>query len=131
MSWVEIKKAVNSNLKMPLNEGGVKIVKSIQRFSGNGSSSITFGSPKPNVEKCLFLLQVGNAEAHNIYSSGSVRYVSSEAVGGGGYVGNITSSGCFVFADATLYRVSNNISYPDWETRTVSPSWVLQVVEFY
>ena len=30
MSWSEVKK-VNSNLNTPLNEGGVKIVKSVQR----------------------------------------------------------------------------------------------------
>ena len=35
MSWAEIKKVINSDLNKPLNEGGVKIVKSVQRGKVN------------------------------------------------------------------------------------------------
>lgn len=39
MSWGEVKK-INSNMNVPLNEGGVKIVKSVQRGVGTATSLI-------------------------------------------------------------------------------------------
>lgn len=59
MSWSEIKK-VNSYLSTPLNEGGVKIVKSVQRGvmytvgSFQGTKEITI--KQVDVEKSLVIL---------------------------------------------------------------------------
>lgn len=43
MSWGEVKK-INSNMNVPLNEGGVKIVKSVQRGVSTGAGMTVSGS---------------------------------------------------------------------------------------
>ena len=54
MSWGEVKK-INSDLNTPLNEGGVKIVKSVQRGISNGSTT-SIAISEVNPDKCLVIL---------------------------------------------------------------------------
>ena len=54
MSWAEVKK-INSDLNVPLNEGGVKIVKSVQRGISNGSTT-SIAISEVNPDKCMLLL---------------------------------------------------------------------------
>ena len=58
MSWAEIKKAINSDLNKPLNEGGVKIVKSVQRGTSSIPASITISSVNPS--KSIVIVQGGS-----------------------------------------------------------------------
>lgn len=48
MLWAAIKKAINSDLNVPLNEGGVKIVKSVQRGNYEGDYVADWGSANPD-----------------------------------------------------------------------------------
>lgn len=69
MSWGEIRKAVNSDLNTPLNEGGVKIVKSVQwgnintnKSNNNSDTStqyLTVGISEVNTEKSIVILDGG------------------------------------------------------------------------
>ena len=59
MSWSEVKK-VNSNLNTPLNEGGVKIVKSVQRgvVKNTGSPyNYTININNINVNKSIIIVE--------------------------------------------------------------------------
>ena len=81
MSWSEVKK-VNSNLNTPLNEGGVKIVKSVQRgflprSSGTTSYSYngvyfytkTLSINEVNPEKSIILINGSNDNSGYFYVS--------------------------------------------------------------
>ena len=79
MSYAEIKKTINSDFSTPLNEGGVKIVKSVQRglvmagttitgietFQSNTGTSYTksyyidITISKINLDKCLIVIPEG------------------------------------------------------------------------
>lgn len=59
MSWSEVKK-VNSNLNTPLNEGGVKIVKSVQRGVVKNTSApciFTININAINVNKSIIIVE--------------------------------------------------------------------------
>lgn len=102
MSWGEVKK-VNSDLTMPLNEGGVKIVKSIQKgtVTPNGTTSVTINKIDP--AKTIVILQ--NSKAGN--SAGQLNMAS------------------LVSLTETTFSVTT--TYDGWNPSSVS--W--QVVEFY
>lgn len=115
MSWAEIKKAVNSNLDVPLNEGGVKIVKSVQSGSATGSATITISSV--NVSKSIVILNARSA--HN---------TSYSAVfGTGAYVSSFSSTSISVNATHT-FPYSNSYGTTNIEFK-MPFSW--QVIEFY
>lgn len=73
MSWSEVKK-INSDLTTPLNKGGVKIVKSVQRglFELDKRYTIIWDYTIPinevDPEKCLVIIDDQNmAKSNNMY----------------------------------------------------------------
>lgn len=95
MSWGEVKK-INSNLKTPLNEGGVKIVKSVQRGSATGTmtgdTSIAISEVNPS--KCIVLLNGGIIDRSGYNTNANIDIVREKEltentliISGGGYRG--------------------------------------------
>ena len=106
MSWAEVKK-VNSNLNTPLNEGGVKIVKSIQRgvVKGTGSFCYTININAINVDKSIIIVESAMSDRDSTSSS------SNQSANG-------------MILSSTQIRISID--------RSSSPfSAIWQVIEFY
>ena len=84
MSWSEVKK-VNSNLNTPLNEGGVKIVKSVQRgiLKSTGSTfKYTININAINVNKSIIIVETAlvTEDSADANSSASGTILSSTQI---------------------------------------------------
>ena len=95
MSWSEVKK-VNSNLNTPLNEGGVKIVKSVQRGvvkNISAPSVLTININAINVNKSIIIVETAmfkeatgavDSVANGMILSSTQIQVSTSPLGGSG-----------------------------------------------
>ena len=129
MSYAEIKKTINSDFSTPLNEGGVKIVKSVQRglvMAGTTITGIkTFRSTtgtiytksdyiditisKINLDKCLIVIPEGvQGDSTSIYVPKMINDTTLR-----------------VYTHATDADPANARRYTVWMTFT----W--QIIEFY
>ena len=104
MSLMDLLTVVNSDLVRPLNEGGVKIVKSVQRGISKGNTT-SIAISEVNPDKCLVVLNGLLYEYSALYlpillslTSTSLKIVSS--------------------------NVSSNAGNDGWR-------WSWQVIEFY
>ena len=107
MSYAEIKKTINSDFSTPLNEGGVKIVKSVQRgintTVGDSAKSVDITISAVDVNKSIVIIEARISTTDDRFKP----------------IGYLTSS-------TILHLESMEIdSYRD----TVTTSW--QVIEFY
>lgn len=85
--WAEIKKAINSNLNVPLNEGGVKIVKSVQRGIVDSSAlpcPYTINVNEINPEKAIVIFDSGHAKGDGTYADPCLLSVGSTSFQVGG-----------------------------------------------
>ena len=107
MSYAEIKKTINSDFSTPLNEGGVKIVKSVQRGIVNTPSRSTdlYGSV--------------NVTINSVDISKSIVLVKGRGLGSSSGDQSIGK-----FVNNTTISVSGWFSFSSYEI-----SW--QVIEFY
>lgn len=68
MSYAEIKKTINSDFSTPLNEGGVRIVKSVQRgintTVGNSAKSVDITISAVDVNKSIVIVDF-NSDANS------------------------------------------------------------------
>ena len=98
MSWSEAKK-INSDLNIPLNEGGVKIVKSIQRGVGT-ATSISISEVNP--DKCMLLID-GIVTTTAGYGS----WTSSGGGSGGGTIGYANGGATLSSLENDVIKISN------------------------
>lgn len=111
--WSAIKKAINSNINVPLNEGGVRIVKSVQRGTASGNKTITISAV--NVNKSIIILN--GSMAVGVPSMDHITHVGS---GGSGYISAFNS---------TSFTIAGASASTSYVSLTCTNSW--QVIEFY
>lgn len=123
MLWAAIKKAINSNLNVPLNEGGVKIVKSVQRGNYEGDYVADWGSNKPDSSnKTIKINEVDLDKAILIVNGGDV--ITPQDTGG------------IHLADSTTISIpykAHSYENHDYDTylRYTWTKFSWQVIEFY
>ena len=113
MSYAEIKKTINSDFSTPLNEGGVKIVKSVQR--GFGTASITGSISGSTID-----LTIGSVNPSKCIVIASAIYRNYN------YPVGIVS-----FSETQLKITINPIYQSDSTSSTYHISYSWQVIEFY
>ena len=88
MSFAEIKKAINSNLNIPLDElvksGAIPVVKSVQRgVTGTGSQSFTINISAINPSKSIIIVETSPLALNGPYAANSFangRIISSTQI---------------------------------------------------
>ena len=113
MDWDAILMAVNSDPSKPLNEGGVKIVKSVQRGVGNATS---IAIDEVNPDKCIVLID-------GIIMSNAISYKINGYNNTDIYYGKYGES----FGGATLASVTADTL----EISNVQNTYSWQLIEFY
>lgn len=120
MGWAEVKK-INSNMKVPLNEGGVKIVKSVQRGRYSGDQVNDSVAGYSTADKMITINAVDMSKSLLIIEGVIVGSYYS-----GAYLASSTAIGV-PYHSSSYYDYGNGYGV----TTYYWPSFAWQVIEFY